>query len=83
MGFFYSQFFIKPKYPTQSFACQTVIITGSNVGLGLEAARHISRLQAVQIILAVRNPDAGEAAKRRSDQLNKVRADPVCARFGT
>lgn len=68
MGFFYSQFFIKPEYPTQSFACQTVIITGSNVGLGLEAARHISRLQAVQIILAVRNPDAGEAAKRSIEQ---------------
>lgn len=68
MGFFYSQFFIKPEYPTQSFAGQRVIITGSNVGLGLEAARHIVRLQAAQSILAVRNLDAGEAAKRLIEQ---------------
>lgn len=68
MGFFYSQFFIKPEYPTQSFAGQIVIITGANVGLGLEAARHIARLQAAQVILAVRNPDAGKAAKRSIEQ---------------
>lgn len=68
MGFFYSQFFIKPEYATQSFTGQTVIITGANVGLGLEAARHIVRLQAAQVILAVRNPATGEAAKRSIEQ---------------
>lgn len=67
MGFFYSQFFVRPEYPTQSFAGQTIIITGANVGLGLEAARHIAQLQAAQVILAVRNPDAGYAAKRSID----------------
>ncbi|KAE8377358.1 hypothetical protein BDV26DRAFT_281971 [Aspergillus bertholletiae] len=69
MGFFsfdflYSQFFITPAYPTASFANQTVIVTGSNVGLGLEAARHITRLGAAKVILAVRNRVAGEEAQR-------------------
>lgn len=63
MGFFYSQFFVKPKYPTQSFSGQTVIVTGSNTGLGLEAARHATRLGADKVILAVRNTAAGKKAK--------------------
>lgn len=64
MGFLYSQFFVTPKSPTQSFAGKTVIVTGSNVGLGLEAARHIVRLDAAKLILAVRNLKAGEEAKQ-------------------
>lgn len=63
MGFFYSQFFVRPAYPTRSFEGETVLITGANVGLGLEAARHIVRLGASRVILGVRNVEAGEAAK--------------------
>jgi NAD(P)-dependent dehydrogenase (short-subunit alcohol dehydrogenase family) len=63
MGFLYSQLFVRPQYPTKSFAGQTVIVTGSNVGLGKEAARHIARLGVSKLILAVRNVDAGEEAK--------------------
>ncbi|KAJ5824923.1 Short-chain dehydrogenase/reductase SDR [Penicillium robsamsonii] len=63
MGFYYSQFFVTPKYPTESFADQTVLITGANVGLGLEAARHITRLGAAKVILGVRNVPAGKQAK--------------------
>ncbi|GFF73507.1 hypothetical protein CNMCM6069_008456 [Aspergillus lentulus] len=63
MGFLYSQFFVTPAYPTHSFKDQTIIVTGSNVGLGLEAARHFVRLNAATVILAVRNRPAGEAAK--------------------
>lgn len=33
----YSQFFVAPPYPTHDF---TIIVTGSNTGLGLEAAQH-------------------------------------------
>lgn len=63
MAFLYSQFFVTPTYPTQSFADQTVLITGANVGLGLEAARHITRLGAARVILGVRNVTAGKEAK--------------------
>ncbi|GIJ84820.1 hypothetical protein Asppvi_003671 [Aspergillus pseudoviridinutans] len=63
MGFFYSQLFVTPEYPTHCFKDQAVIVTGSNVGLGLEAARHFVRLNAATVILAVRNRSAGEAAK--------------------
>ncbi|BCR92225.1 putative secondary metabolism biosynthetic enzyme [Aspergillus chevalieri] len=65
MGFYYSQFLVTPSYPTQSFLGQTVIVTGANVGLGFEAARHFIRLQAATVILAVRNVVAGEEAKRK------------------
>ena len=68
MGFFYSQLYVTPEYPVQSFARQTVIVTGSNVGLGLEAARHIARLGADKVILAVRNVAAGEEAQRSIEQ---------------
>lgn len=63
MGFIYSQLFVTPPTPTTSFAGQTIIITGSNVGLGKEAARHFAQLNAAKIILAVRNLKAGEDAK--------------------
>ncbi|OQD75992.1 hypothetical protein PENDEC_c005G03052 [Penicillium decumbens] len=63
MGFLYSQFFVRPSYPTRSFDGETVLVTGANVGLGLEAARHIVRLGAARVILGVRNVEAGEAAK--------------------
>lgn len=51
-------------YPAASFAGQTVIVTGSNIGLGLEAARHFTRLLATRVILAVRSPTKGTAAQR-------------------
>ncbi|RMZ69099.1 short-chain dehydrogenase [Pyrenophora seminiperda CCB06] len=63
MGFFYSQFFRTPTYPKGDFSGKTIIITGSNVGLGKEAARHYARLGAGMLILAVRSVDKGQAAK--------------------
>ncbi|KAK9483906.1 hypothetical protein V1527DRAFT_471573 [Lipomyces starkeyi] len=64
MSFLYSQLFIRPPYPTKSFTDQIVIVTGSNVGLGFEAARHFARLNAAKVILAVRNTSAGEKARQ-------------------
>lgn len=64
MGFLYSQLWFKPAYPTTSCTGQTIIVTGSNVGLGKEAARHFARLGASKVILAVRNVSAGEAAAK-------------------
>ncbi|KAF6217717.1 hypothetical protein HO133_006544 [Letharia lupina] len=63
LNFFYTQLFVKLPYPTHSFSGQTIIVTGSNTGLGLEAARHFTRLGAAKVILAVRSLSKGEAAK--------------------
>lgn len=47
---------------TTSFAGQTVLITGANVGLGLECAHIIASLNPDRLILAVRNLEKGRAA---------------------
>ncbi|KAK4926264.1 hypothetical protein LTR49_006736 [Elasticomyces elasticus] len=61
-GLLRSQLLVKIPYPTCDLAGQTVIVTGSNTGLGLEAARHVARLGASKVILAVRTVSKGEAA---------------------
>ena len=71
MGFLHSQLFVTPVYPSASCAGQTIIVTGSNVGLGKEAARHFARLGASKVILAVRNSNAGEEAKKDIETSTK------------
>jgi NAD(P)-dependent dehydrogenase (short-subunit alcohol dehydrogenase family) len=61
-GFIHRQFISEPLVPTTSFEGQTIIVTGSNVGLGLEASRWFVRLGASKVILAVRNIDKGKIA---------------------
>jgi len=56
---------ITPQIPSgTTFKDQAVVITGANCGLGLEAARHVVRLHAAKVILAVRCSEKGEEAKR-------------------
>ncbi|KAI8610171.1 NAD(P)-binding protein [Chytriomyces sp. MP71] len=62
--FLYSQLFVRLPEPTHDFTGQTVIVVGANVGLGLEATRHLARLNAAKVIMAVRSIERGEAAKR-------------------
>lgn len=52
-----------PADPIASFARRNVIVTGSNVGLGLEAAIKFVALGASKVILGVRNLEKGRAAK--------------------
>lgn len=62
------QLFANLPYPDTPFTDQIVIVTGSNTGLGLEAARHYVRLGAAKVILAVRSLEKGEAAKNSLDR---------------
>lgn len=77
LQFLKSQLFAKLPYPTYDFSGQTVIITGSNTGLGLEAARHIVRLGAGKVILAVRTISKGETAARDILQSTKAKKDVI------
>ena len=70
-NFLYSQLFVTLPYPTHSFSGQTIIVTGSNTGLGLEAARHFVRLDAAKVILAVRSLSKGETAKESIETSTK------------
>ncbi|KAF4216876.1 hypothetical protein CNMCM8980_002206 [Aspergillus fumigatiaffinis] len=54
-----------PKDPQVSFAGKTVLVTGSNTGLGFEAAVKFAAHGAQQLILGVRTPAKGEEAKKR------------------
>jgi NAD(P)-dependent dehydrogenase (short-subunit alcohol dehydrogenase family) len=75
--FLHSQLFAKLPYPKSSFPGQTVIITGSNTGLGLEAARHIARLGASKVILACRTISKGQAAAANITSSEHLTSDRV------
>jgi NAD(P)-dependent dehydrogenase (short-subunit alcohol dehydrogenase family) len=60
--FFKSQLLTSIPTPTDAFTGQTIIVTGASAGLGLEAARHLLRLDATLVILAVRNESKGQKA---------------------
>ncbi|RYP79126.1 hypothetical protein DL771_000104 [Monosporascus sp. 5C6A] len=59
---FTTQVFPLP-YPKQDFTGQTVLITGANTGIGLEAARHFVRLNSKKVILGCRDVEKGQVAK--------------------
>ncbi|KKY17790.1 putative short-chain dehydrogenase reductase [Phaeomoniella chlamydospora] len=77
LNFLYSQLFITPPYPRKTFEGKTIIVTGSNTGLGLEAARHFVRLHASTVILAVRNSSKGNAAKKSIEASENCKQDIV------
>jgi retinol dehydrogenase-12 len=70
--FLKSQLFYTPRVPAErSFAGKTVIVTGANTGLGLEATRHIVRAGAITVIIACRTLSKGEAAKQDIEAVEK------------
>ena len=70
-AFLHSQLLLKLPIPTHKFTGQTIIITGSNIGMGLGAARHFVHLDAAKVILAVRTIAKGEAAKTSIETSTK------------
>lgn len=62
--FIQSQFCTKPKAPpsTTTLSGQTALVTGSNIGIGLECARQFLQLQIAHLILGVRSVERGEQA---------------------
>lgn len=74
--FLHSQLFVTPPSPRHSFAEQTIVVTGSNTGLGLEAARHFYRLNCARLILAVRTVTKGQKAKEELVESVPTRSDP-------
>ncbi|KAK5635377.1 hypothetical protein RRF57_011089 [Xylaria bambusicola] len=66
MGFIQSQLIgiRELPYPSTSYSGQTIVITGSTIGLGKETACHYARLGAKRLILAICNLEKGEAAKK-------------------
>jgi NAD(P)-dependent dehydrogenase (short-subunit alcohol dehydrogenase family) len=77
-SFIYFQLFVTLPKPTKDFTDQTIIISGSNTGLGLEAARHISRLNASLLVLAVRDVSKGAAAKQSILESNNTHRVSRC-----
>ncbi|KAG2187079.1 hypothetical protein INT44_003307 [Umbelopsis vinacea] len=66
----YAQFFRLPV-PKGPFTDQIVIVTGSNSGIGVEAARHYANLDAKKVILAVRNIEGGNEVKKSIEETTK------------
>jgi NAD(P)-dependent dehydrogenase (short-subunit alcohol dehydrogenase family) len=64
IGFIYRQLFMHPPPIAADVKLdgQTAIVTGSNTGLGLEAARQLLQLDLSRLILAVRSQAKGDAA---------------------
>jgi retinol dehydrogenase-12 len=57
-----SQWKTLPPNPNVDLTGQTVLVTGSNTGLGLEAAKQLARMNPAHLVLAVRNLSKGEEA---------------------
>lgn len=59
----YSLLFVELPVPEGDLTGQTIIVSGSNQGLGYESSRHLLRLGVERLIMAVRNLEKGEAAR--------------------
>lgn len=79
LSFLYSQLFVELPVPDHDFTGQTIVVTGANRGLGLKAARHLLRLNAATIVLAVRSEPRGhEVATALEQSTDRPGAVRVC-----
>jgi len=66
------QIWYKPRIPTADFSGKTVIVTGANVGLGIEAVKHFVRCGAAKVIATVRSKAKGEATVAAVEADTKI-----------
>lgn len=71
MDFIRAQLTKIPRVIPVDLSRSTVLITGANSGLGLEAAREILNSKPERLILAVRNLEKGNEAKTLLAEANK------------
>jgi NAD(P)-dependent dehydrogenase (short-subunit alcohol dehydrogenase family) len=71
--FIRNQWTISPPVAKADLSGKTVIVTGANIGLGFEAAKHFARMNPGKLILACRSEQKGRAA------LNELREETGCA----
>ncbi|KAI0016020.1 NAD(P)-binding protein [Xylariomycetidae sp. FL0641] len=75
--FLYRQLFVTPPATSPSDVSlegKTAVVTGSNIGIGLECASQLCDLGVAKVILAVRDEAKGESAKSRIAQDRNVPA---------
>ncbi|KAK7458152.1 hypothetical protein VKT23_010060 [Stygiomarasmius scandens] len=53
-----------PPVVSADLSGKTVIVTGANTGIGLEAAKHFARMNPGKLIIACRSQEKGEDAKK-------------------
>ncbi|TKA49972.1 hypothetical protein B0A49_13699 [Cryomyces minteri] len=53
-----------PAIPSANLLGRTIIVTGANSGLGLDCAKHLVRLNVSRLIIACRDVNKGESAKK-------------------
>jgi retinol dehydrogenase-12 len=71
-AFLKSQLLYTPEAPQPGTSTgKTIIVTGANSGLGLEATRHFVRCGAATVIIACRTRSKGEAAQRDIEATTK------------
>lgn len=71
LRFLYRQFFVTPTKADPSHTNlkgQTAIVSGANIGLGLESSRQLLELGLSKLIIAVRDQKKGEAARQDLSQ---------------
>ena len=75
VSFMYRQKMVHPQpIPPQNLSNQTVLVTGSNVGIGLAAIELLTKLKVSHVIMAVRTPSKGEEARQKL-----LKANPICS----
>ena len=68
-GFLLAQWTRLPPPLLVDLAGKTVIVTGANTGIGLEAATHFARMKPARLIIACRSEEKGKNALERQIPL--------------